>query len=136
VPIPLGAEAGFDQYGNAWFGVGNAWTMVDRAGKQTRASSSPFLVADQTTDRGSMHLRLTEQEMKYQGASAFVGSVWLSHDRAIRSSKGRRASAALIYAGADVITYGFVPGRDMVYVVTATGSFLIPWKLGPVESGP
>ena len=136
VTIPFGETAGFDQFGNAWFGVGNAWTMVDRSGKQTRASASPFLVADQTTDRGSMHLRMTEQEMRFQGASAFVGSVWLSHDRAIRSNQGRRASAALVYAGADVLTYGFVPGRDMVYVVTATGSFLIPWKFGPGESGP
>lgn len=136
VRIPFGSSSGFDQFGNAWFGTGNRWTMVERSGKQTQASASPFLVIDQTTDRGSMHLRLTENEMKYQGASAFVGSVWLSHDRAIRSSKGRRVPAALVYAGADVLTFGFVPGRDMVYVVTATGCFLISWKSGPGESDP
>ncbi len=131
--IPFGSSWGFDSYGHAWYGSGKTWFKVSRAGLIEKGNQPGWLVRDQTRDRGAMHLRDTEQEMAYAGSSAFITCVWLTHDRFVATGRGPQHRAALAYAGPDVITYGFLPGRDMVYVVTQTGSLLVPWKLSPAE---
>lgn len=126
--VMWGSEAGFDSYGNAWSGAGGVWMKVDRNGKvETNATAPKGLTPDQSRDRGSMHLRDTQREMNYQGSSAYVTCVWLTHDRSVAPERGPNHRAALVYAGADVIAYGFVPGRELVYVVTQEGSFLVKW---------
>lgn len=126
--IVWGSEAGFDAYGNAWCGSGRVWMKVDRTGKTETHSAPPKgLTPDQSRDRGSMHLRDTEREMTYQGSSAFVTCIWLTHDRSVAPERGPNHRAALVYAGADVIAYGFVPGRELAYVVTQEGSYLVKW---------
>lgn len=126
--VLFGSDVGFDQYGNAWAGSGKVWMRVDRTGGVETHSAPPRgLTSDQSRDRGSMHLRDTEREMTYQGSSAFVTCVWLTHDRSVPPERGPNHRAALVYAGADVIAYGFIPGRELVYVVTQEGSFLVKW---------
>ena len=121
-------RAGFDEYGNAWFGLGKNWTKVDRDGRVTHSSRPKYLTDDQMKARGSMHLAETHAVTKYKKASAHVSCVWLSDDRAVpftRVVKGKTYKikepyqAALVFAGADVIDFGFLPSRNIVYVVCA-----------------
>jgi hypothetical protein len=143
--IPYGETVGFDQFGNAWFGKGASWTMVDKTGKAKQSKTHPgFLVHDQSKDRGSMHLRATETEVTHKGAKAYVTCVWLSSDRAVpytTQEKGKTVrvdkpyKAALVFAGADVYDYCFLPGRKMVFVVSGFGNYLVPYKIAPVEKG-
>jgi len=124
--IMWGSEVGFDPYGNAWWGSGRVWTKVDRTGRvQTSSAPANWLTNDQSRDRGSMHLRDTESEMTYQGSSAYVSCVWLTHDRSVPPERGKDHRAALVFAGSDLVTYGFVPGRDLVYIVTQQDSYLV-----------
>ena len=133
-------QAGYDQYGNAWFGSARNWTEVDRKGNASKHVDHPaYLVPDQTKDRGSMHLRDTNTKMTYKGATAFVSCVWLSDDRAIPIPKrpGKTVNqsdsykAALVFAGPDILTYGFLPSKNMVYVVSQSGNYLVPFSYGP-----
>jgi hypothetical protein len=139
--IPPLDLAGFDEYGLAWYGHGNDWTSVDKRGRTSKSTHRPkYLALDQTRDRGSMHLRDTHQEMNYKNAKAMVSCVWLSHDRAVPYSvtdKGKTTrvkatdQACVVFAGCDIVDYGFMPGRDMVYVVSGFGVYLVPFKVAP-----
>jgi hypothetical protein len=137
--IPPDNKAGFDQFGHAWFGNESSWTEVDRAGRETKRRTKPtYLVHDQTEDRGSMQLRATRSVMNFNGSKAYICCVWLCDDRASvmkRISNGKlvrdpdASKAALIFAGPDVLAYGFFPGRNMAYVVCAGDSYLVPFRI-------
>jgi len=144
--IPPADRAGFDEFGNAWFGSGRRWTKVDRHGVGTEETSSPgYLTPDQSKDRGSMHLRDTHAEMKYKDGTAAITCVWLTDDRAVPyppQKPGDRAvyigqdsfRAAVVFAGPDILDYGFLPGRNLVYVVSQFGSYLVPFSVGSDRS--
>jgi len=131
-------RAGFDQFGSAWFGHKGDWSKVDRNGKVTRSLlRAPALTQDQTRDRGSLHLVGKEQEMSFQGSRSYVTCIWLTHDHAVpfrRIVDGKTIQvdesyrAAVVFAGPDVVTYGFLPGRDLIYVVSNFGSYLVPFE--------
>lgn len=142
--IAVGQQAGFDQYGNAWFGKGRTWTRIDRGGKSTHLDSRPrYLAHDQMKDRGSMHLVGTQTLMTHRDGKAIISCIWLTDDRAkpfTRRVDGRVVQinqpyqAAVVFAGPDVADFGFLPGKDMVYVVSGFGNYLVPFKTGPIDS--
>jgi|GEM_PF-3878888 len=139
--IPTDQTAGFDQYGYAWFGKGKSWTRIDRSGQATHARNRPQSLAhDQTRDRASMHLTATNTGMNYKDGQANVFCIWLTDDRAVPYVgivKGRKVplpqayQAAVVFAGPDVLDFGFVPGRNMVYVVSGFGNYLVPFTIAP-----
>lgn len=136
VPIPAGLKAGFDEYGDAWFGKPGNWTRVTRAGVESRGHpKAPPLAGDQTRDRGSLHLMVTETTMKLREELAYVTCVWLTHDHpegrpSPPGSKPERPSkAAVVFAGADILAFGFIPGRNMIFVVSSFGCYLVPFQI-------
>lgn len=141
--IPSTERAGFDQFGSAWVGHPGRWTRIDHNGAVTRGiARAPALTQDQTRVRGSLHLVARRQEMAFRGAKSYVTCIWLTHDRAVpftRIVKGKviRVNepyrAAVVFAGADVTEYGFLPRRDLIYVVSSFGSYLIPFETKPAN---
>jgi hypothetical protein len=136
VPIPPGLKAGFDEFGDAWFGKPGNWTRVTRAGIESRGHmKAPPLAGDQTRDRGSLHLVATETTMKLRDELAYVTCVWLTHDHPEGrpnppgSNPERASKAAVVFAGADVLFYGFLPGRKLVFVVSSFGCYLVPFEI-------
>ncbi len=136
VPIPAGSKAGFDQFGDAWFGKPGNWTRVTRAGFATRGhTKAPTLAGDQTRNRGSLHIASTVTTMKFRDEMAYVTCVWLTHDhpQARPSPPGskpeRPSKAAVLFTGADVLYYGFIPGRNLVLVVSSFGCYLVPFQI-------
>lgn len=137
--IAFGQQSGFDQYGNAWFGKGTEWTKVDRSGQATKVQTYPkYLARDQSMDRGSMHLRATQTDMRYKDGHAAVTCIWLTDDKATPYSEWVRGKlvkvsqpyqAAVVFAGPDVFRYGFLPGRNLVYVVSNFGCYLVPFTV-------
>lgn len=128
--IPATSRAGFDQFGNAWFGNGGSWTRVERDGKTSRSlKNHPTLVKDQTRDRGSLHLTTTQTRMTYRKAKCFLTCIWMSHDKPYSpNSIVEPDRAAVVFAGPDVLAFGFFPGRNMVYVVSDFGCYLVPFE--------
>lgn len=124
--IPPKAQVGFDPRGRIWING----TGFDRDGSVATFRGDPpqpYLVPDQSRVRGSMHLEAVETISEYRGASAPITCIWLVHDRA-KVTQGKQRPA-LIYAGADVFEWAFVPGRNMVYVFTSVGSYFVPFKI-------
>jgi hypothetical protein len=136
-----GDKAGFDQYGNAWFGSRTRWFKVDKSGLKTSSRTHPhFLDPDQSKDRGSMRLESTSSTMRHEGATANLNCIWLVDDRAQSQSamkignvmrESKPIKAALLFAGADIFQFGFIPGRNLVYVDSIFGYYLVPFKIGP-----
>lgn len=143
--IPYGSKCGFDMYGAAWFGKGKSWTRVDKTGEAKTFPEKPsYLTGDMSRDRGNLHLALTEREEVFKGARASVTCVWLYSDQAtpfqgIIKGKGKDRivnfktsyRAAIVFAAVDLVECGFLPGRDMIYVVTGFGSYLVPFSAKP-----
>ena len=142
-PMEQKDRGGFDQFGSAWFGHGTSWSMVDRDGHLNRGlTKCPALVHDQTHDRGSLHLGATSQVMTYRDARSPVTCIWLTHDHAVpftRKVEGKIVQvnepyrAAVVFAGADVMAFGFLPGRDLIYVVSGFGCYLVPYETKPAD---
>ena len=70
-----------------------------------------------------MRLADSESDVNHLGAHAQITTIWLEDSQGV----GRRA--ALVHAFPDVWDYGFVPGRNAVYAVTATGVYLAPYTI-------
>ena len=127
-PVPPKARVGFDPRGRIWING----TGFDREGAVVKFDGDPpklYLVPDQSRVRGSMHLEAVDTLSEYKGASAPITCIWLTHDRT-RATRGKKRPA-LIYAGADVFQWAFVPGRNMVCVFTSVGSYFVPFKIEP-----
>ena len=131
----VGAEgrAAFDQFGNAWYRTKNGkWVYVDKEGHAVAAAARPaYLVDDPQHHRGAMHLSDTQEDLEHENAHAFVTAVWLHHDKALGGVDERRNPrnlSALVYAGADVNDYMFVPGRNEVAVFDSVGTRFVPYS--------
>lgn len=130
-PIPFTHTLGFDPFGDFWFFAQGQWTKISRDGVKSAPSAAPkFLVTDHTKAFGTLHLAITKSEMKYKDAVAKVQSIWLTDDRATPDPVNRQThyKAALVFTGSDIFDYGFMPHQRMIYVVTATGSYLIGYE--------
>lgn len=121
----------FDSYGFAWYRSRGIWTRVAADGKVKQGLPRPrSLVADQSHDRGSYHLVSQDQVFKRRGGTAYVSVVWL--DRVGPAPRHRPPSrSGVVYAGKDVLVYGFVPGRNEIFVVTYDDTELIPYSVVP-----
>ncbi|MBA3725310.1 MAG: hypothetical protein H0W86_02395 [Armatimonadetes bacterium] len=116
----------FDQYGDAWTRAKDGWTKLGRSGRPVSQQSRPaYLVEDQSLLRGRMKLFTDQKDFERRGATAYISTIWLDHARARGSSR-----SALVFAGPDVNEMGFVPRRDMVWVASADGGYLVSWKMG------
>lgn len=129
--IPATARFGFDQVGSAWFTERGSWTMVGRDGRVRRQlAKPPALMQDQSRDRGLLHLTDSRTTLKFRDAKCFLTSIWLYHDRPRPARPELKPDrAAVAFAGPDVLTYGFLPGKNLIYVVSAFGSYLVPFQL-------
>ncbi len=131
--IPPDAKWGFDQFGVLWSKSGGTWTRITRQGESTRGSAPKgALVPDQSKVRGSLELRSTSTEMEFKGATARVTSIWLWDHKAVPFNGSDSYQAALVFTGPDVdaffFGFGFVPGQNLVHVVSSQGSYLIPFE--------
>jgi hypothetical protein len=116
----------FDPYGNAWFKSGDGWSKVDKDGRLSAGANPPKgLVPDQTRLRGSLRLVEEKQEVKHKGATAYLSTIWLE------LTNGDKTDAGLVGFAPDLWAFGFVPGRDAVYLVTNNGSYLVPLEVKP-----
>jgi hypothetical protein len=137
--VPTANFQGFDTFGRAWIKYGRDWQVLDRSGSVRLESKRPrYLAPDQSKVRGSRSLTKTESTMSYQGSEANVACIWLTDDRSVPYAAKKReinlsppGSTALVFAGADIYEYGFVPNRDLVYVVSDPGVFVIPYSVKP-----
>ncbi len=117
----------FDQFGNGWAKSNNGWSMISPLKPATNQASRPgYLVSDQSSLRGAMQLVTKKNTVTRKGAQAYVSTIWIDHVQAM----GERRSA-LVFAGADVLYFGFVPNRDLVWVVTMNCSYLVPLNHKP-----
>jgi hypothetical protein len=119
----------FDAFGSAWWAEKDSISKMDRSGQISEGlMKSPYAVEDQSTVRGPMTLSHKELEQKFEGATAYISTIWISHQGAVLEP-GQRAinRAALVTAQPDVYAYGFVPGRNAVYVVSAQGTMIVPF---------
>lgn len=89
-----------------------------------------------------MHLSVVRSTSVFKEAKAYLSCVWLTHDLAVpytRSIKGKIIKikqpykAALAFAGPDVVEFGFLPGRDIIYVISMSGTYLVPYRLRAVK---
>ncbi|MCH8977685.1 MAG: hypothetical protein IH945_00375 [Armatimonadetes bacterium] len=132
-------DAYFDQYGSVWYRTDKGWISVRRDGEVTEHAERPsYLVEDGMAHRGSMHLLKDETTLKKNDAEAYVTAVWLDHDKAVEledADTGEMVQdrTALIYVGADVITFAFVPNKEIVAVWTNGGLALVPYVVEPRE---
>lgn len=133
-------ESFFDQYGAVWYRSDTGWISVGRDGEVAQHADRPsYLVEDQTLHRGSMHLAEEEVTLERNDAEAYVSAIWLDHDKAVAvkdafSGEMVQDRTALVYAGADVFGFAFVPKRKLVAVVTAEGTALVPYSVSARES--
>jgi hypothetical protein len=118
-------QPAFDQFGNAWAKTSNGWNMLGpRQSAIHRPSRPTYLVTDQSGLRGAMQLVTKKDTITRRGADALVSTIWLDHSQAM----GDRRSA-LVFAGADVLYAGFVPNKNLVWVITAESSYVVPFTL-------
>lgn len=122
-----GVFMGFDSSGRAWTDQGKQFLCIDRNGTSRVGTSRPVgLTREQQLVRGSLKLSVQQHEFKYGGTSAYANAVWLTNGRGRLPDK-----SALVDVCPDVLTCGFVPGRDEVYVVTMTDTRFIPYRTLP-----
>lgn len=131
----------FDQFGAVWYRAERRWVSVGRGGEVTEHVERPsYLVEDQTVHRGSMHLVKDETTMERNGVEASVTTVWLDHDKAIilqddDSEESVGTGTALVFAGADVFSFSFVPNRKLVAIRTYDGTAFVPYVVEPRGGG-
>lgn len=127
----------FDQYGAVWYRTGSEWSSVNLEKTVTRGVAKPaFLVEWQILLRGSMSLLADQTEMTRHEADAYVTAVWLDHEKAVEThdkeeDKMMQDRTALVYVGADVVFYSFVPNRRLIAVVTQAGTAFVPYTVEP-----
>lgn len=141
--IPSDARWGFDQFGVLWSKSAGTWTRITREGESTLGSAPKGgLVPDQSNVRGSLELRATSANMEFKGATARVSSIWMWDHKAIpfpddpQSMRGHSYQAALVFTAPDIDSFGFVPGQDLVYIVSSQGNYLIPFETKDAQSVP
>lgn len=77
-----------------------------------------------------MHLVETKRQMAFKDAHANVSCIWLYSDRGFRGKESSpRGSAALVFTGADIREFGFMPGRQTVFIVSGLGNYLVPFQV-------
>jgi hypothetical protein len=115
----------FDEYGNAWTN-GRNWTVLSKTDNFEGRNRRPaYLVKDQQKLLGSLQLVLDRRTIERNGANAEVGIVWLDH------GTGKAAKSAMVFSGADIYEAGFVPQRNSIWIVSADGSYLVPFTVDP-----
>ncbi|MCH7903311.1 MAG: hypothetical protein IH944_01945 [Armatimonadetes bacterium] len=127
----------FDQYGAVWYRSRSGWSSVGRDKSVTKGVDRPgYLVANQTVHRGSMHLLIDATTLERNDAEAYVTAVWLDHDKAVEmhddeSDELMLDRTALVYVGADVYWFVFVPNRKIVAITTNEGTAFVPYVVKP-----
>ena len=83
-----------------------------------------------------MHLVKDETTIQRNEAKAYITTVWLDDDKAIEMRGSEpdeyvQDRTALVYAGADVFSFSFVPNRKLVAIRTYEGTAFVPYVVKP-----
>lgn len=122
----------FDPYGAAWYRAGDSWRVVSVDGKlRTESKRPPSLVIEQGKERGSMVLVESRTELRRNGSTAYLCTVWLDHKNANPSPKKLeiRSGSLHVYSGVDVLDCAFVPRRNLIVLATLEGVALVPYEI-------
>jgi hypothetical protein len=130
----------FDMYGNIWTRENGEWARYGKDGSVSPGlPRPPYLVENQSRLRGAMSLAETEATMKHEGATAYVSALWLCHAKSVpppdhdAGLAGPWRRAALVDVAPDIVAYGFVPGRDMVWITSHLETWLVPFERRPYQ---
>lgn len=130
--VPLEIFLGYDTFGNGWGIAGGQTMRVDREGRVATLAKPKYLTYGQQAERGSMHLVEQKQQLTYRRASAHIHAIWVDDSHSLPVS-GSGSQAALAFAGNDLYAFGFVPGQQSIYAVTADGTYFIPYHKEPLK---
>jgi hypothetical protein len=124
---------GFDMYGNLWGKSGDSVVKLSPDGSLTQGTQPRFLLGNQEKSRGRMTLFKEDHGWSFQDSRANVTAVWLSHS-GIKPATKHENKLALVFAGADIVAAGFLPGHQSIYVSSMRGTFFVPYHEEPRNS--
>ncbi|MBS1723356.1 MAG: hypothetical protein JSS66_10430 [Armatimonadetes bacterium] len=115
-------------------GVDNLWSVEGKALPQGTEPVQPDRV------RGPLSLIVKEDSVEQPHGTAFVSTIWLQHSSATirendRVFKGK--ATAVVDAAIDCGQAGLVPGKNLVYIESATETKIVPFTVvaNDLESG-
>ncbi|MBS1713737.1 MAG: hypothetical protein JST30_05310 [Armatimonadetes bacterium] len=132
------ATSGWDPNGRFLVQEEGAWTMIDGHGRESRVQTPVHIDPCPLLSKGTMRVYEKSENLKRNGSDVFASALWLDPAPGSARSDARTPDSALVFLGYDVKAYGFVPGRDAVFVNSGGGSFIVPFRTrsSPDRGGP
>jgi len=128
------ATSGWDPNGRFLYQEAGAWTMVDEKGRESRVQAPLKIDPYPILARGTLRLSENSSNRKRNGSDVFSTEVWLDPLHGAASVGKDGPDSALVFLGYDVKSFGFVPGRDAVFVNSGGGPFLITFRSVKTET--